>query len=115
MDERRFSKRKPASLFVRFQSIESSDLQYGCFSEDISVDGARFYSPFRLGRSTRLNVNIDIPNNPEITQVEADVKWIGKEPFNDEQGNRVFPVGVEFTYLDNEDKSYLEEFLKEMV
>ncbi|MCP4649836.1 MAG: PilZ domain-containing protein [PVC group bacterium] len=111
MDDRRQTDRIPASLFVRFYSTDADQVEYGCFSQDVSIDGMKVYSPYKLEQDTPLDMNLDIPNSPEISLIEANVRWMGEASIQDEKGSDVFPMGVAFSTLGGEDRNYLQEYL----
>lgn len=39
------------------------------------------------------------------------MRWVSENNQIDDIGREVFPVGIEFTYMDGQDKSYLEKYL----
>ena len=115
MQERRETKRIRTALFVRFDVSDDEQLHGGSFTQDVSMGGARLLSPLRLKENMRLDLNIDIPNDPDMAQAEGHVRWVCPEPMTDENGNSMFPVGVEFTYLDRQDRAYLKDFLSQEI
>lgn len=111
MLDRRQVKRTPVSLFVRFNLDEQKDMNFGSFTQDASNEGLKLLSPCRLKLNSILNMNIDIPNDPLLAQAEGSVRWVGSNPLFNENGKLVYPAGVVFTYLDQQDKRFLDEYL----
>ena len=109
MEERRKARRCAAALFIRFHDEDAPDINYGSFTQDVSVDGVRLLSPYRLKTDTTLKMRIDVPENPDLTVAEGSVRWVGKSPVTDENGDQVFSMGVEFTYIDRADRPYLAQ------
>lgn len=115
MEERRQIKRIGTSLFIKF-SIEDDVVQkHESFTQDMSISGARLLSFSRPSINDNLELSIDVPNNPDITIAEGNVRWVGEKALKDDIGRDVFPVGVEFTFMDRQDRVYLEEFLNRQV
>ncbi|MBI4845442.1 MAG: PilZ domain-containing protein [Candidatus Omnitrophica bacterium] len=112
MEERRQGKRILTSLFVRFNVEGSDEKKYiGTFSQDASENGFCIFSDVRPRINDELSMSVDVPNNPDLTMVEGNVRWIGTLLKNDE-GKSVFPVGVEITYIEPQDKKYFLDYLK---
>ncbi|MCK4993750.1 MAG: PilZ domain-containing protein [Candidatus Omnitrophica bacterium] len=111
MQERRQIQRLDISLFVKFSTRVGQGIKSEGFTEDVSLGGARLLSLKRPSLNANLDLSIDVPNNPDMTLAEASVRWIGSENKKDDIGREVFPVGVEFTFIDQQDKVYLEEYL----
>ena len=111
MQERRESKRTPAALFIRFHLEDAANSNHESFSQDVSTDGVRLMAPFRLKPHANLEMKMDVPNNPDMTHVEGSVRWVGETPSQDENGNAVYAAGVVFTFIDRQDRTYLEEYL----
>jgi len=109
--ERREYKRTLAAVFIRFD-VESGQGDQVGFTEDISLDGAKLLSAYPLSLNDNLGLNIDIPNNPEMTQAEGSVRWVSSKSITDENGKKIFPIGIAFTYMDRLDRDYLREFLR---
>ena len=87
MEERRKARRCAAALFIRFHDEDAPDINYGSFTQDVSVDGVRLLSPYRLKTDTTLKMRIDVPENPDLTVAEGSVRWVGKSPVTDENGD----------------------------
>jgi len=113
MLERRQLRRIGTSLFIKFSVNDDLEKNFGSFTQDISTGGARLLSFKRPKVNDDLELRIDVPNNPDITIAEGNVRWVGEEALKDDIGKDVFPVGVEFTFMDRQDRAYLEEFLKQ--
>ncbi len=112
MQERRQIQRLGNSLFVKFSTRAGQEIKSEGFTEDVSIGGARLLSLKKPRLNANLDLSIDVPNNPDMTLAEANVRWIGSQNKRDDIGREVFPVGVEFTFLDRQDKTYLEEYLQ---
>ncbi len=112
MKERRQSKRTLSSVFVRFAFEDASDQSHEAFTEDISLQGIRISSSSRLNLNDNLELNIDVPNNPDMTVAEGSVRWLGDKSIDAVTGKTIFQAGVEMTYMDQQDKVYLDKFLK---
>ena len=112
MQERRQIQRLGSSLFVKFSTRVGQGIKSEGFTADVSLGGARLLSLKKPKLNANLDLSIDVPNNPDMTLAEANVRWIGTQNQKDDIGRDVFPVGVEFTYLDRQDKAYLEEYLE---
>lgn len=115
MEERREVKRTPVALFIRFSVADEENINCGSFTQDASVEGVKLLSPYRLKPNVNLKMCIDIPNDPDIAEVEGNVRWAEGHPQQDEQGNNVFPAGIVFTNIERQDKTYLEEFLEQSI
>ncbi len=113
MQERRTTKRELTSLFVRFTVDEQGSVNHEGFTQDASLGGLRLLTSSCPDVDDNLNMNIDVPNNPDMTVIEGNVRWIGEKAIDDD-GKQVFPVGVEFTYIDRRDKKFLEEFFSRL-
>lgn len=111
MKERRQIQRLDSSLFIKFSSRVGQDIKSEGFTEDVSIGGARLLSLKRPKLNSNLDLSIDVPNNPDMTLAEANVRWVGTENKKDDIGRDVVPIGVEFTFIDRQDKAYLEEYL----
>ena len=111
MQERRETKRTPAALFIRFRLEDMAEVNHESFSQDVSIEGVRLMAPVRLKPHANLEMKMDVPNNPDMTQVEGTVRWADETPRQDENGNAVYAAGVVFTFIDRQDRSYLEEYL----
>ncbi len=111
MKERRQIQRFGTSLFIRFSTESEQGVKSEGFTQDVSLGGAKLLSLKRLNVDDNLEISIDVPNNPDITLAEANVRWVGAQKEKDDIGRDVFPVGVEFTFIDRQDRAYLEEFL----
>ncbi|MCM8813493.1 MAG: PilZ domain-containing protein [Candidatus Omnitrophica bacterium] len=113
MLERRENQRVQTSLFVRFDGADDQNraLQHGSFTQDVSLGGMRLLSPVPLKANVPIFLNIDIPNDPEMAQVEAQVRWAETNARTDENGNQVFPAGVEFAFIERQDAACLRDFL----
>jgi PilZ domain. len=109
MQERRQLKRELTSLFVRFTVDEQGSVNHEGFTQDASLGGLRLLASSCPEVEDSLNMSIDVPNNPDMTVVEGSVRWVGTKVMDDD-GKPVFPVGVEFTYIDRRDKKFLEDF-----
>ena len=111
MDERRETKRTLASVFIRFD-VDDGKEQITGFTQDISTEGICVLSREELNLFESLNMNIDIPNNPDIMQAEGNVRWVSKNAVFDDAGRKTYPVGIAFTYIDRQDREYLQEFIR---
>ncbi len=111
MDERRETRRTLASVFIRFETEGGKDQVTG-FTQDISTEGICVLSRNEMNVFENVNMNIDIPNNPEIMQAEGNVRWISKQTMFDDAGRKTYPVGIAFTYIDKQDREYLQEFIR---
>ena len=113
MQERRQVKRIGRSLFVKFSYGKDRVGKSEGFTGDLSTGGARLLSLKRPNVNDKLELSIDVPNNPDMTLAEADVRWVGRENIKDDIGRDLCPVGVEFTFIDRQDRIYLEEFINQ--
>jgi len=111
MQERRQTKRRLTSVFIRFRVGKNNKTDHRSFTRDMSLEGVRLLSSSRLKSDDYLEMNIDVPTNPDMTVAEGNVRWVGERPLLDENGELVFPAGVEITYMDRQDREFLEEFL----
>ncbi|MFH1459215.1 MAG: PilZ domain-containing protein [Candidatus Omnitrophota bacterium] len=111
MPEKRQNKRALTALFIRFTVDDNNSISYKTFSRDMCVDGICLLSPKRLKLNDNLQLNIDIPNNPDMTLAEGNVRWTSQKSMINEDGKEVFPAGVAFTYLESRDKAFLSEFI----
>ncbi|MFH1062429.1 MAG: PilZ domain-containing protein [Candidatus Omnitrophota bacterium] len=112
MQERRQTKRTLSSVFIRFSFEDQPEQNHEAFTQDISLEGARIASNSRLNLNDKLELNIDVPNNPDMTIAEANVRWVGDKSIDAVTGKTTYQAGVEVTYMDKQDKEYLENFLK---
>lgn len=112
MKERRQAKRTLSSVFIRFSFEDQPEQNYEAFTQDISLEGARIASDSQLNLNDNLELNIDVPNNPDMTLAEANVRWIGDKSIDAVTGKTMYQAGIEVTYMDKQDKEYLENFLK---
>ncbi|MBU0633768.1 MAG: PilZ domain-containing protein [Candidatus Omnitrophica bacterium] len=111
MQDRRQSKRMPMALFIRILVDEKDNMKCETFTQNVSADGAQILSSRPLTQNADVLLNIDVPNDPDIVRAEGTVRWVGKHALEDENGKKVFPIGVEFTYMDRQDRTFLEEYL----
>ncbi len=111
MQERRQIQRLGSSLFIKFSTASKQGLKSEGFTQDVSLGGAKLLSLKRPKVNDNLELSIDVPNNPDMTIAEANVRWVGAQNQKDDIGRDVFPVGVEFTFIDRQDRAYLEEYL----
>lgn len=89
-DKRKF-KRMDARLEVSYSKIGPGSGAYaGALSYDISCGGLRIKLPECIPVNTKLEVEIKIAATFPITSV-AHVKWIIKEPYNDQ-----YQAGIQF-------------------
>ncbi|MFH1093260.1 MAG: PilZ domain-containing protein [Candidatus Omnitrophota bacterium] len=112
MKERRQIQRLGSALFMKFSSGADRGMKSEGFTQDVSLGGAKLLSLKRPKVNENLELSIDVPNNPDMTFAEASVRWVGVLNQKDDIGRDVFPVGVEFTFIDRQDKAYLEEYLQ---
>jgi hypothetical protein len=112
MEERRKQKRILSSVFIRFAFEYAPDESNVAFTEDISPEGVKILSESLLRVDDNLELNIDVPNNPDMTIAEGSVRWIGSKKLDDITGKEVYQAGVELTYMDRQDRDYLRKFLK---
>ena len=111
MKERRQIPRLGTSLFIKFFTAAKLSMKSEGFTQDVSLGGAKLLSLKKPKVNDNLELRIDVPNNPDMTVAEANVRWVGAQNQKDDIGRDVFPVGVEFTFIDRQDKAYLEEYL----
>ncbi|MCG2711098.1 MAG: PilZ domain-containing protein [Candidatus Omnitrophica bacterium] len=111
MKERRQIQRLGSSLFIKFSAGVDQSMKSEGFTQDVSLVGAKLLSLKRPKVNENLDLSIDVPNNPDMTIAEASVRWVGVLNQKDDIGRDVFPVGVEFTFIDSQDRAYLEEYL----
>lgn len=111
MKEKRQAQRSPAALFIRITIDDEKRIKCESFTYDVSLTGVRLFSTRPLKQNDRLLLNIDIPNDPDIVRAEGNVRWIGSPTLRQMDDKEVFPAGIEFIYMDRQDKVYLEEFL----
>jgi len=111
MKERLQIQRLGTSLFIKFSTEADQGLKSEGFTQDMSLSGAKLLSLKRPNVNDNLELRIDVPNNPDMTFAEANVRWVGAQNQKDDIGRDVFPVGVEFTFIDRQDRVYLEEYL----
>jgi len=111
MIERRQIQRLASSLFIKFSSGIGLGMQSEGFTQDVSLGGAQLLSLKKPRVNSKLELSIDVPNNPDMTIAEGNVRWVGEQNLKDDIGREVFPIGVEFTFIDKQDKAYLEEYL----
>jgi hypothetical protein len=112
MQERRQTKRTVSSVFIRFAFADQPKQNHEAFTQDISLEGLRIASNSRLNLNDNLELNIDVPNNPDMTVAEGTVRWVGNKSMDVITGKTTYPAGVEVTYIDKQDKAYLEKFLE---
>jgi len=112
VDERRNIKRTLTSLFIRFTVEDDTSQDFESFTEDMSLEGVKLLTPTPPREFESIEMNIDVPNNPDMTAAEGTVRWVGERALFDDTGREVFPVGVSITYLDRQDKTYLENYLQ---
>ena len=110
MKERRQIQRLGSSLFIKYSTALGRMKSEG-FTQDVSLGGAKLLSLKKPKVNSNLELSIDVPNNPDLTVAEANVRWVGEQNLKDDIGREVFPIGVEFTFMDRQDKTYLEEYL----
>jgi len=113
MVEKREKKRKLSSLFVRFNLEFDDEVSYCGFSADVSEEGIKIFSPMPLQTRENLDMMIDFPNADELARIEGLVRWSDGKAIEDEDGNKVFPAGIEFTAMDSQDKRVLNDWLRE--
>ena len=111
MEERRKKKRILSSVFIRFSFEDAPDKYNVAFTEDISLDGVKMLSESALKVDDNIDLNIDIPNNPDMTVAEGNVRWVGSKTIDELTGKSAYLAGVELTYMDRQDKDFLEKFL----
>jgi len=111
MEERRLTRRSPAALFIRITVDDEKRIKCESFTQDVSLTGVRLFATQPLQQNDKLLLNIDIPNDPDIAHAEGNVRWVGKSSLRKQDGKEVFPAGIEFVYMDRQDKVYLEEYL----
>lgn len=111
MNERRQIQRLGTSLFIKFVTASEQSMRSEGFTQDVSLGGAKLLSLRKPNVNENLELSIDVPNNPDMTLAEANVRWVGVHNQKDDIGRDVFPVGVEFTFIDSQDRAYLEEYL----
>ena len=110
MKERRQIQRIDSSLFIKFSTALGRMKSEG-FTKDVSLGGVKLLSLKKPNVNSSLELSIDVPNNPDLTVAEANVRWVGEQNLKDDIGREVFPIGVEFIFMDRQDKAYLEEYL----
>ena len=113
MQERRQIKRLGTSLFIKFSNGKNLGIRSEGFTEDVSLAGAKLLSLRKPNVNDSIELSIDVQNNPDMTLAEGNVRWVSEQNIKDDIGRDVFPIGVEFTFIDRQDKVYLEEFLKQ--
>jgi len=111
MKERRQEQRTASSVFIRFNFESNPNQQYEAFTQDISLQGVKIASSSRLNLNDSLALNIDVPNNPDMTVAEGNVRWLGDKSIDAVSGKTTYLAGVEVTYMDKQDKEYLDKFL----
>ena len=111
MKERRQIQRFGSSLFIKFSTGLTQKMKSEGFTQDVSLGGAKLLSLKKPKVNSNLELSIDVPNNPDLTVAEANVRWVSDQNLKDDIGREVFPIGVEFTFMDRQDKTYLEEYL----
>ncbi|MBU1088135.1 MAG: PilZ domain-containing protein [Candidatus Omnitrophica bacterium] len=112
MKERRQAQRALSSVFIRFNFEGQPEQKHEAFTQDISLEGVKITSSSSLNLNDNLELNIDVPNNPDMTVAEGNVRWIGEKSIDPVSGKTTYLAGVEVTYMDKQDKAYLENFLK---
>ncbi|MBU1042912.1 MAG: PilZ domain-containing protein [Candidatus Omnitrophica bacterium] len=112
MQERRQAQRTVSSVFIRFKFEDQPEQKHEAFTQDISLEGVKIAAYSRLNLNDNLELNIDVPNNPDMTIAEGNVRWIGDKSIDAVTGKTTYLAGVEVTYMDKQDKEYLERFLK---
>ncbi len=112
MKERRQEQRTASSVFIRFNFEDQPEQKHEAFTQDISIQGVKIAASSRVNLNDNLELNIDVPNNPDMTVAEGNVRWVGDKSIDAVSGKTTYLAGVEVTYMDKQDKEYLDKFLK---
>lgn len=98
--ERRKFKRFDAYMSVRYQVPETQEAKGIALSKDLSREGLKMSSPFRIPEGTTLDLELDIPDDPKPVHTSGKIVW-SESTRGQDQG---FDVGVRFMMMDPVDK-----------
>lgn len=98
--ERRKFKRFDAYMSVRYQLPNEKDPRGIALSKDLSREGLKISSPVHLPEGTKLDLELDIPDDPKPVHTTGKIVWSSSSQSQD-QG---YDVGIRFVMMDPVDK-----------
>ena len=114
-DERRKHARISTELSVVYTPLKNNQIANGK-TKNISMGGACLVASVKPQLKDILNLQIQIPNYKKAVNATGRVVWISESDYaKGEPGLRYFDVGLEFTKLGDENKKWLEEYLKPFI
>ena len=110
--EKRKTLRLPANLDVKYVLLEKKNAPKISQSYNISVGGAQIIIYEKLKKSTRINMEIEIPYQAGLVMTVAEIVWL-REKFSLslKQKRRVFFAGLKFIKINPHDEAKLLEYI----
>ncbi len=110
--DRRRTLRLPANLDIKYSLLDKEVAPKISQSYNISVGGAQIIIYEKIKKATRINIEIEIPYQPDPVKTIAEIAWLHEKfSLSLKQKRRVFFAGVKFIKINPHDEAKLLEYI----